>query len=142
MKTNIKLLNVFLFSFIFVFSFTSCEDDDFDDLFSDPVEKFLGTWKCEESGDINGNFGPFTVEVVVNPENSTEVLIKNFNYQGMDEKARAIVAGNTITIPRQKICDGTIEIQGSGIFSDGGFSITYKTNDGADEENISAIFYK
>ena len=111
-------------------------------MFGDPVEKFLGKWKCEESGDINGNFGPFDVEIVMNPENSTEVLIKNFNYQGMDEKARAIVAGNTITIPRQKICDGSIEIQGSGSYSNSEFTITYKTNDGADEENISAIFYK
>jgi hypothetical protein len=142
MKTNTRLFNIILLSFILVFSFTSCEDDDFDGLFGDPVEQFLGTWKCEENGDVDGYIGPFTVEIVLNPDNSTEVLIKNFNYRGMDEKARAIIAGNTITIPRQKICDDSIEIQGSGVYSDGEINITYKTNDEATLENISARFYK
>jgi energy-converting hydrogenase Eha subunit B len=142
MKTNTRFLNTLIFAFIMVFIVTSCEEDDLDGLFGDPVSKFLGTWKCEETGDLNGYFGPFNVEIVINPDNSTEVLIKNFNYQGMDVKARAIVAGNTITIPRQKICDDTIEIRGSGSFSGNEFSITYKTNDGADEENITARFFK
>lgn len=123
-------------------SFTSCEDENLDDIFGDPMEKFLGDWKCTETGDLTGDFGPFNVKIVRNPDNSSEVLIQNFNYQGMDESARAIIAGNSITLPRQTICDDTIEIQGSGSYSNDEFTIAYKTNDGADEENIAAKFYK
>jgi hypothetical protein len=121
---------------------TSCEQDDLDGMFGDPVEKFLGKWNCMITGDINGDFGPFTVDVLRNPDQSSEVLIYNFDLQGSDVSARAIIAGNTITIPRQKICDDTIQIQGSGSYTNGEFTLTYKTNDGADEENVFARFYK
>ncbi len=120
----------------------SCIPDDFDDNTDDPIEKFLGNWKCEETGDINGYFGPFNVEVVKNPNNSAEVLIRNFNYQGINIAARAIIAGNSIGIPKQLICDDTIEIIGSGTFRNGEFILNYSTNDGADLENIKARFFK
>jgi hypothetical protein len=137
-----KKLRIPALFFIFLLSFTSCVEEDLDGLFGDPVERFTGTWKCVENGDINGNFGPFTVQIVRKSDNSSEVLIKNFNYQGDAESARALIAGNTITIPRQKICDNTIEIIGSGTYRNGEFTMTYKTNDGADEENITARFYR
>lgn len=140
MKKFNKIFGLLLL--VSLISFTSCEDENLDDLFGDPVEKFLGDWKCYETGDLQGPFGPYDVKIVRNPANSSEVLIRNFNYQGMNESARAIIAGNTISVPRQKICDDTIEIQGSGNFSGGEISLTYKTNDGADEENIQARFYK
>ena len=140
MRSFTRIFAVFLLVSMVVF--TACEDDDLDDMFGDPVERFLGNWKCEETGDLNGYFGPFDVRIVRNPANSAEVLIQNFNYQGMNESARAIIAGNTITIPRQKICDDTIEVQGSGSFSNNQINMTYKTNDGADEENIVARFFR
>ncbi len=141
MKIRPRFLSL-LFVIILAISFTSCEEDDLDGMFGDPVENFLGTWNCFETGDIFGDFGPFTVQIIRNPDNSSEVLIKNFNYQGMDVSARAIIAGNTITIPRQGICDDTIEIKGSGAFGRGEISLTYTTDDGADLENITARFYK
>jgi len=140
MKTYTRIFGLLLFASTFLL--TSCEEDDLDGMFGDPVEKFLGNWNCMISGDINGDFGPFTVHVVRNPDQSSEVLIRNFDLQGSDVSARAIIAGNTITIPRQKICDDTIEIQGSGSYRNGEFTLTYKTNDGADEENVFARFYK
>jgi hypothetical protein len=140
---NIKspFLSLIVVTFLAI-SFTSCEEDDLDGMFGDPVENFLGTWNCFETGDIFGDFGPFTVQIIRNSENSSEVLIKNFNYQGMDVSARAIIAGNTITIPRQGICDDTIEVKGSGIMENGEININYTTDDGADLENIVARFYK
>lgn len=123
-------------------SFTSCEDENPDDMFGDPLEKFLGDWKCYETGDLQGPFGPYDVKIVRNPDNSSEVLIRNIYYLGMDVSARAIIAGNTITIPQQNICDDTIGIRGSGRFSDGEINISYKTDDGADEENVEARYYK
>lgn len=140
MKTNTRWLFVILaISFLALYS---CQEDDLDDMFADPVEKFLGNWKCFETGDLQGSFGPFDVQIIRNPSNTSEVYIRNFNFQGMNEQARAIIAGNTITIPRQRICDDTIEIVGSGSFANGEINLIYKTNDGADEENITARFYK
>jgi hypothetical protein len=127
--------------FLLLLTFTSCLDEEIDFL-ADPIDKYLGNWKCIEKGDVFGDIGPFDVQVVRNPESTTEVLIKNFNLQGNGESARAIIAGNTITIPTQYICNGTIRINGSGSFQNGEFVINYKTNDGADEENINARYYK
>lgn len=139
MKNKIRFLNVLMLCFFI--GFTSCDEDDLDDMFGDPVEKFLGTWKCEETGDQDGYFGPFNVQIIRNPENSAEVLIKNFNYQGMNEQARALITSNTITIPRQRICDDTIEIKGSGLYRDGEINMEYSTNTGATLENIVARFF-
>jgi len=140
MKKLVQLLPAILIIGSLVFH--SCIPDDFEGDFDDPVEKFLGAWKCEETGDVNGYFGPFDVEIVRNPSNSAEILIRNFNYQGADVEARAIVAGNSIAIPRQLICDDTIEIAGSGTFRNEQFTLTYTTNNGADLENISARFFR
>lgn len=140
MKKHTRILIVL--AAMSLFTLYSCEEDDLDGMFDDPVEKFLGNWKCFETGDLSGSFGPFDIQIVRNPSNSSEVFIRNFNYQGMNEQARAIIAGNNITIPRQRICDDTIEIIGSGSFANGEISLTYKTNDGADEENITARIYK
>ncbi len=140
MKKYYKLIGLLLL--VSTISLTSCEEDEIDEMFGDPVEKFLGDWKCYETGDLHGPFGPYDVTLERNPENSSEVLIRNFNYQGMDESARAIIAGNTITVPRQSICNGTIEVQGSGSFENDEINLNYRTNDGADEENIAANFYK
>ncbi|MFW5706302.1 MAG: hypothetical protein ACOCX0_03975 [Bacteroidota bacterium] len=139
-----KRITIFLFPLLLLSLslFTSCEEDNYDDPFGDPVEKFLGNWKCEETGDIGGYFGPFDVEIIRNPENTAQVFIKNFNYQGMDEMALAIIDGSSITIPLQKICDDTIEIEGSGFFGNGEFTLNYRTNDSADEEIIDARFFK
>lgn len=140
MKKSYHILSLVLLAF--ALTLNSCMEEDLDGFFGDPIERIVGTWKCEEQGDINGLFGPFTVEVVRNPSASGEVLIKNFNLQGMNESARAIIVGSTITIPQQDICDETIQVQGSGSFRNGGFTLTYKTNDGADEENFTARFFK
>jgi hypothetical protein len=140
MKRNSKLLLVILFGFLF--SFVSCIDEDIDDPFGDPVDKFLGTWRCEEVGSISGGGWNYQVIITRNPQNSAEILIQNFNLQGNNERARALITGNNMTIPRQKICDDTIEIQGSGTFSNGQVNFNYSTNDGATLENFTGRFYK
>ena len=140
MKRNSKLLLLFLFTILI--SFVSCTDEDLDDLFGDPVEKFLGTWRCEEEGSISGGGWNYQVIITRNPANSAEILIQNFNLQGNSERARALITANTMTIPRQLICDDTIEIQGSGTFSNGQIHFNYSTNDGATLENFTGRFYK
>ncbi len=55
MKKYSRLLLFFLLGSLI--SLSSCTDEDLDDLFGDPVEKFLGTWRCEEEGSISGGAG-------------------------------------------------------------------------------------
>jgi len=140
MKKNSKLLLLILLGFLF--SFTSCIDEDLDGLFGDPVEKFLGTWQCEEEGSITGGGWNYQVIITRNPQNSAEILIQNFNLQGNSERARALITGNNMTIPTQMICDDTIEIKGSGTYSNGQVNFNYSTNDGATLENFTGRFYK
>ncbi len=125
-------------------AFTSCEEDDLDDLFGDPVEKFLGTWKCEEEGTETGSGWVYDVTIIRNPDNSSEILIRNFYLQGDNEKARALITGNTLTIPNQRICDDTMEIQGSGSYdtSKDEIYLNYSTNDGATEDIVTARYFK
>ncbi len=139
MKKYFKL-SLFALMAVVLF-FTSCTEDDFDP-FADPVDKFLGNWQCQEEGDVSGSGWNYPVRITRNPENSAEILIDNFNLQGNGEKARALITGNTMTIPRQKICDDTIEIQGSGTYSNNEISFNYTTNDGATQERFSGRYYK
>lgn len=140
MKKYSRLLLFFLLGSLI--SLSSCTDEDIDDLFGDPVEKFLGTWRCEEEGSISGGGWNYQVIITRNPDNSAEILIQNFNLQGNSEKARALITGNTMTIPRQNICDDTIEIQGNGTFSNEEITFSYTTNDGATLESFTGRFYK
>ncbi len=140
MKKYSRLLLFFLLGSLI--SLSSCTDEDLDDLFGDPVEKFLGTWRCEEEGSISGGGWNYQVIITRNPDNSAEILIQNFNLQGNSEQARALITGSTMTIPRQNICDGTIEIQGSGTYSNEEISFSYTTNDDATLESFTGRFYK
>jgi hypothetical protein len=120
----------------------SCEVEPVDDPFADPVDKFLGTWKVNEREVPPEGLWVYDVTISRNPSNSAEILVSNFNYQGTSERARALVTGNSITFPVQKICDDTIEIRGSGTFSNREVSLSYTTDDGADRKNFTATYYK
>ncbi len=138
-----KSLKVFLvISAVSLLFFTACDDDNGFDPFGDPVEKFLGEWQCEESSTVYGDGYNFQVIITRNPDNSAEILMANFYHQGFDVKARALVVGNNLTIPRQGICDDTIEIQGSGTYKNGEVNMAYTANDGADIDEVTARLYK
>lgn len=137
-----KLLFFSLVKALFVvFLLQSCSTE-VDDVFADPVEKFLGNWKCEEESEIYGSGYVFDVVITINPENSSEILIANFYHQGMNERARALVTGNTVTIMEQTICDDTIIIKGSGRYKDGEVHLEYTANDGADLDHVKARLFK
>ena len=133
-----KFIPVFL---IIGIVFTSCEIDQ-EEPYADPVEKFLGEWKCEETSEVYGPGYNYDVIITRNPENSTEIVIANFYMQGMRETAIALVTGNSMTIYEQKICDDTIIIEGSGRYEKGEIHLTYTANDGADLDNVMARYYK
>jgi hypothetical protein len=128
------------FLLIFLLGFFAACTDAFEDPFADPVEKYLGNWKATETSTVFGPGYVYNVTITRNPSNSTEVLISNFYMQGVQEKARALVTGNSLTILEQTICDGSIEIKGNGQFSAGRITLNYTAFDGADLDNVSATY--
>lgn len=133
-----KLTPVFLLIFFAGF-FSSCIDE-IDDPFADPIEKYLGSWKASESSTLFGPGYVYDVSIARNPSNSTEIMISNFYMQGVNERARALVTGNSLTILEQAICDGSILIKGSGQFSGGRITLNYTADDGADLDHVSATY--
>jgi len=134
---NIIRLILIVFS---VSILSSCLEDD--DIVTpiDDREEFLGFWDVDESCHRTA----YQVEIIKDPSNSSQVLIKNFWLIGDDEKPPyAIVAGSTITIPSQGMCnDGSNLVQGSGNLSKNGKNIkwNYTVNDGADLYTCTADY--
>ncbi len=126
---------------IFVLSFTSCTDEINDLVPDDALEKFLGTWTCQETGDgINSDLNVYNLTITRNPSNTAEVLINNFNQ--LQETATALVVSNNIFVESQKILNGTITIEGEGFYSSGEILLNYSVDTGADLENFTARYYK
>ncbi len=117
-----------------------CVDELGQDPFADPMDKYLGTWNVEESSTIYGDGFVYTVNITRNPQNASEVLISNFYYQGDNVQARAVIAGNIITIIEQGICDNSIVVRGSGTWISGRINLQYTANTGADLDEVSAIY--
>jgi len=140
MKANYKI--ILLITTCLLLTFVSCEDILVDDPFADPLEKFLGTWKAHETKDPPDGLWVYDVVISRNPQNSTEILISNFNLQGSSERARAMITGNILIIPAQYICNNTIRIEGSGSYRNGEITLSYTTNDGADLKRFSARYFK
>ncbi|MCD4682713.1 MAG: hypothetical protein K8R86_05485 [Bacteroidales bacterium] len=136
MKKHI-LIKLFLLSFI-ISMIPSCLEDDDIAIITDDREEFIGTWDVDETC----NRISYQVEIIKDPSNSTQVLIKNFWLIGSDEKPPyAIVAGSTITIPSQGMCDdGSNIVQGEGVLNKKKIEWNYTVNDGADLYTCSATY--
>lgn len=138
---NIKLVDLIKVSIVIVFlSFVaSCTKTEDDDAVIDDREKFIGTWNCSETSSLNGNTTPFIV-TISRHTNTTQIIINNFYSQG--ENVSAIIAGNSITTPKQLICEGTEVENGSGSYNNEKINMSYKIKIGADYDNCTAIFTK
>jgi hypothetical protein len=134
-KTQVLLL---LVSLIIALTFFSCTDDD--DIFSltEDRDAFLGTWNVTESCTKEA----YSVTIIKDPSNSSQVIIENFWLIGFNEKPPyAIVAGTTITIPEQAICYNASNIvSGSGKLDKGKIEWDYTVNDGADLWSCTATY--
>lgn len=139
MKTLPKM--TCLLYFISFFLLTSCMDE-IEDPFGDPVDKYLGDWKATETSILYGSGYVYDVTIIRNSSNSLEILISNFYMQGVQERARALVTGNNLTMVEQTICDGTITIEGSGHYISGKIELTYTALDGADLDQVTAVYVR
>ena len=132
MMTNIlRLLFISCMSLILF----SCEDENLDD-FSDPREQFLGTWDVSE----NELKDAYSVEIVKNPSNSTQVLIKNFYNYVTENSPAALVVGKKIYFNNAIFFDSETEVNGEGFLDKDKITWHYKVFDGADEKEYDAIY--
>lgn len=139
-----KLMKHFKHIFLLALYFTSalfmvsCEPDDPDD---DPAarSKFVGNWTSVESSQLT-----YTVVISESASNDYEVLLANFHHLGVNEKAIGSIAGYTITIPEQFMCDGDYTVKGSGIMAANQKTISfqYVASGGATTDTIHATYTK
>jgi len=139
MQTRIVQVLFPLLVLFSAFLMHSCELDEEEN----PVptfdrDKFIGAWNVSES--CSRDF--YSVEIVANPANSSQVIIKNFWLIGFQEKPPyAIVSGNIITLPKQAICDNfSNEVSGSGKLDKNQITWNYTVNDGADLWSCSSTY--
>lgn len=97
-------------------NFTACIPIDEDVDPTDPVAKFLGTWKVSESC----NRSNYSVYISVDPGNSAQVLLENFGNPGASyDAAVGLVVSNTIHVSSQTIGEGWT-INGKGTYQSDG----------------------
>ncbi|MBN3035267.1 MAG: hypothetical protein JW861_06750 [Bacteroidales bacterium] len=119
----------------------SCTTDENNDVTpADDRDQFLGSWNVNETCQRDA----YSVEIIRDPSNSSQVIIRNFWLIGYNEKAPyAIVAGSSIVIPEQTMCDNNSnEVSGSGTLDKNRITWNYTVNDGADLWTCSATYEK
>lgn len=127
--------------FIMALALAACEPDEelIDEPETDPREAFIGTWSCTETP-LTQKRATYLVEIINNPENSAEVLIRNFGLLGEQVKARALVIGNSIAIERQATSNGW-EIEGEGeMQSSSTINWEYELFDGHTIYQLKAVY--
>ncbi|MCF8369556.1 MAG: hypothetical protein K9G76_10975 [Bacteroidales bacterium] len=132
MKNSIFFLGLIIIPFFF-----SCTDEgDLADL-TDDREQFIGTWNVQESCSKDA----YTVQITKDPSNSAQVIISNFwHITNCENPPYAIIAGNSIYLPSQYICNGTFDVKGDGDLNKQVISWSYTVNDGADLYSCTAEY--
>lgn len=128
----------FALASIFAIAAFSCQPDDpDDDITVDPRAKFDASWLCTESAQMS-----YTVNINIDSSNTTQIKLYNFHHLGFEEMVFGIVSGNTVTLPSQTACQGTITIEGtSNMLSDqNSIDFYYTVNDGVNLDTISAMY--
>jgi hypothetical protein len=136
-KTNSINLLAGVFISIALFSCTS-EDDLLNP--QEDRDAFIGSWNVTDSCSKDA----YSVNIIKDPSNSSQVIIENFWLIGYNEKAPyAIIAGTTMTIPQQNMCNNDAnEVSGNGKLEKKIIKLNYTVNDGADLWTCKANYEK
>lgn len=136
MKTN-KLL-LFLLA-ITALILPACELDDVDPD-ADPRDKFVGTWRFDESP-LKSDLAFYNVVITKDPGNTAQVLLRNFGNVGNFHSAVGVVAGSIIAVDSQTVA--SVTLNGTGTMTTSSLMTwTYSINDGADMNQFTAIAEK
>lgn len=124
-------------SFFMLLGFTACLPDDGsipDE--TDPAMAFVGNWSVSDNA-LKLNY---EVQIIKNPQNSTEILLNNF--AGSGDRAVGLVTGKTVTLFSQTLGNGW-RVSGRGQYkSSSRLEFQYSLSIGGDEEQRAAIFDK
>lgn len=106
---------------------------------SDPRDAFVGSWNCSET-ELKST-EDYEVTIDYDPNNSGQVLLKNFGLLGQDARPYGLITGNKITIPEQDGFDGWTIMEASGDKTgDNTIEWTYKLSNGSDIFNYEATY--
>lgn len=116
-------------------------EDDIDT--GDPRDKFTGTWRFTETQIVKSPDAiSFTVTISYDPNNTSQVLLRNFAQIGGQFAPYGIVTSNRITIPLQEVGQEFM-ISGSGTLSGSSqMDWEYTTVAGGDKESFTAVASK
>jgi hypothetical protein len=121
---------------LMVLAFPACELEE-DDPDGDLRDKFIGTWRFNES-EAKSDLAFYSVVISKDPGNSTQVLLRNFGNVGNFHSAYGIVTASRITVTSQSMA--SIVVSGTGnMSSNTRMTWTYSINDGADLINYTAV---
>lgn len=125
-----KLLQLTGFALILLMA--ACTKTD-DTQATDARDKFIGDWKCTESG-TGANPTPFTITIQKSGSSSIDI----YNFANLDKtgKVTASVSGSALSVPTQVI--GNATVSGTGSISGSTISMSYKV----DADNITATCVK
>ena len=93
---------------------------------SDARDKFVGSWTCNETSQQQGN-STYTMSVSKDVTSSNNIIAKNFYNLGNSTNTIMVIDGNNINIQSQVVSGYTIN--GSGTYSNGGFSLSFSADD-------------
>jgi len=134
-----RIVRICLLSFIISISFSSCESDSEVVPSQDERDKFLGAWSVDANGSVSGNLN-YTIQITASSSEPSQILMKNFDFQGTGTQTIGEVAGNNIFINAQVINGDTIA--GSGSYSNQKITFNYTVKDGITTDVVSAIATK
>lgn len=119
--------------------FSACALDE-DDPDADFRSNFIGTWRFNES-EAKSDLAFYTVIISIDPQNSSQVLLKNFGNVGDFHSAYGIVTATRITVTSQNIASLTLSGTGN-LLSNSLMAWSYSINDGADLIHYTATANK
>jgi hypothetical protein len=133
------LRNILLMLAALTFTITqSCEIEG-DDIINpeDPRTRFLGEWKVSE----DCTRGNYMVDIQLDPNNSTQILLNNFGNPGPGyDPAVGLVVSKTIKVSTQIIGEGWT-VNGEGSYTqDGSIQWSYSLMINGVEKTCSAVY--
>lgn len=134
-----RIVKTYFLSLLLALSFSSCETDDEAVPGQDERDKFLGSWNVNASGSVSGSLN-YTIQITASANEPAQILMKNFDFQGMGTQIVGEVAGNNVLINTQVINGDTIA--GSGSYSNQKINFSYTVKDGITTDVVSAVATK
>ena len=122
---------------------SGCVPDEDVEPGGDLRDKFTGTWNFTETPAARSPDAiSFTVTIIYDQANTSQVLLRNFAQLGGKYAPYGIVTSNRITIPSQEVDPGFL-LSGTGTLSGTNrMEWTYTTIAGGDMESYTAVATK